>query len=82
VLAELLLRDEPNLIAEYERRRRPASERSLTPTRFAHRVLGLPGWVVPNACRRPVLRWFGRRPATVERVLRSVSTLFQEQPSG
>lgn len=78
VLAELLLRGEPNLIAEYERRRRPANERSLRPTRFAHSALGLPGWMVPNACRRALLHWLSRHPAPVQRVLHSVSSLFQE----
>jgi 2-polyprenyl-6-methoxyphenol hydroxylase-like FAD-dependent oxidoreductase len=81
VLAELLLRGEPNLIAEYERRRRPANERSLGPTRFAHTALGLPGWMVPNVCRRALLRWLSRHPATVQRMLRSISTLFQEAPA-
>jgi len=80
VLAELLLSGEPNLIAEYERRRRPASERSLTPTRFAHRALALPGWMIPNVSRRSLLRWLSRHPATAQRALRSVSTLFQERP--
>jgi 2-polyprenyl-6-methoxyphenol hydroxylase-like FAD-dependent oxidoreductase len=78
VLAELLLRGEPNLIAEYEHRRRPANQRSLGPTRFAHTALGLPGWMVPNVCRRALLGWLSRHPALVQRVLRSVSTLFQE----
>ena len=78
VLAELFLRGEPNLVAEYERRRRPANERSLGPTRFAHLALGLPGWMAPNTCRRALLRWLSRHPAAVQRVLRSVSTLFLE----
>lgn len=81
VLAELFLRGEPNLIAEYERRRRPANERSLGPTRFAHTALGLPAWIIPNVCRRVLLRWLSRHPATVQRTLRSVSTLFQESPA-
>jgi 2-polyprenyl-6-methoxyphenol hydroxylase-like FAD-dependent oxidoreductase len=78
VLAELLLRGEANLIAEYERRRRAANERSFGPTRFAERAFNLPGWMVPNACRRVLLRWLSRHPATLQRTLRSVSTLFQE----
>ena len=78
VLAELFLRGEPNLIAEYERRRRPANERSLGPTRFAHTALGLPGWMVPNVCRRAPLHWLSRHPAPVQRVLHSVSSLFLE----
>ena len=81
VLAELLLRGEPNLIAEYQRRRRPANERSLGPTRIAHSALALPGWMIPNVCRRVLLRWFTRHPAAVRRVLRSVSTLFREVPT-
>ena len=78
VLAELMLRGEPNLVAEYERRRRPANERSLGPTRFAHTALGLPGWMVPNVCRRGLLRWLGRHPGPLQRTLRSVSALFRE----
>jgi 2-polyprenyl-6-methoxyphenol hydroxylase-like FAD-dependent oxidoreductase len=81
VLAELILRGEPNLVAEYERRRRPANERSLRPTRFAHSALSLPGWMAPNVGRRALLRWLGRHPAPAQRVLRSVSTLFQEAPA-
>jgi 2-polyprenyl-6-methoxyphenol hydroxylase-like FAD-dependent oxidoreductase len=80
VLAELFLRGEPDLIAEYERRRRPANERSLRPTRFAHPALGLPGWMLPNVFRRSLLRWLSRHPSTVQRALRSVSRLFQEKP--
>ena len=79
VLAELLLNGEPNLVAEYERRRRPASERSLTPTRFAHRALALPDWMIPNMSRRVLLHWSSRHPATAQRALRSASTLFQER---
>jgi len=81
VLAELLLRGEPNLIAEYERRRRPANERSLRPTQLAHTALGLPGWMAPNVCRRALLHWLSRHPAPVQRVLHSVSSLFQEAPT-
>ena len=80
VLTELMLRGEPNLVAEYERRRRAANERSLGPTRFAHAALGLPGWMVPNVCRRALLHWLGRHPGPVQRTLRSVSALFQESP--
>ncbi len=78
VLAELLSRDEANLVSEYERRRRPANERSLRPTRIADSALGLPGWMVPNVLRRALLRWLSQHPARVQRALRSVSTLFQE----
>lgn len=78
VLADLFLRDEPNLVAEYERRRRPANERSVRPTRFAKNLLGLPGWAMPLTCRRELIRWLGRHPAAVARMLRTVSTLFVE----
>jgi len=78
VLAELLLRGEANLIGEYERRRRAANARSFGPTRFAERAFNLPGWLVPNTCRRALLHWLSRHPARVQRGLRSVSTLFQE----
>jgi 2-polyprenyl-6-methoxyphenol hydroxylase-like FAD-dependent oxidoreductase len=79
VLAELLLRGEANLVSEYERRRRPANERSFGPTRMAEMFFNLPGWLAPNACRRALLRWLSRNPARVQRLLRSASTLFQER---
>jgi 2-polyprenyl-6-methoxyphenol hydroxylase-like FAD-dependent oxidoreductase len=78
VLAELFLRGESDLIDQYERRRRSANERSFRPTRFAEKVFQLPGWTVPNACRRALLRWLSRHPAPVQRTLRAVSGLFQE----
>jgi monooxygenase len=78
VLAELLLRDEPNLVAEYERRRRPANERSMRPTRIGQASLGLPGWLLPSGCRRALLRWLSRNPAPLRRTIRAAATLFQE----
>ena len=44
VLAELLLQGHPRLVTEYERRRRPANERSIGPTRVGALMLALPEW--------------------------------------
>ena len=80
VLAELLLSNAPDLVATYERRRRPANERSMTPTRAASHVLGVPDWLVPTAAAKAGLHLFARHPAMFERVLQNISTLFVERP--
>ena len=79
VLAELLLSNTADILAEYERRRRPANERSMTPTRVARRVLGAPGWLVPTSAARGMIRWLARHPATFGRALKNISTLFVER---
>jgi 2-polyprenyl-6-methoxyphenol hydroxylase-like FAD-dependent oxidoreductase len=79
VLAELVLRKEPNLLAEYERRRRPANERSMGPTRVAARITGLPEWVSPSTIFLSMVRWVGRHPSLMRRAIRSFSTRFQEK---
>lgn len=80
VLAELLLGNAANLVAEYERRRRPANERSMTPTRVAEHVAGVPDWLVPTAAAKAGLHLLARHPAMFERVLQNISTLFVERP--
>jgi len=79
VVAELALRNEPNLLAQYERRRRPANERSMGPTRVAARVTGLPEWVSPSTIFLSLVRWVGRHPSLMRRAIRSFSTRFQEK---
>jgi 2-polyprenyl-6-methoxyphenol hydroxylase-like FAD-dependent oxidoreductase len=79
VLAELALRNEPNLLAEYERRRRPANERSMGPTRVAARITGLPEWVSSSTIFLSMVRWVGRHPSLMRRAIRSFSTRFQEK---
>ncbi len=79
VLAELLLGNAPDLVAEYERRRRPANERSMTPTRVGEHVLGVPDWLVPTAAIQDMLRLLSRHPAMFRRLLQNVATLFVER---
>ena len=79
VLAELALRNEPNLLAEYERRRRPANKRSIGPTRVAVSVWSLPEWCSPASFFLSMVRWVGRHPSLMRRAIRSFSTRFQEK---
>lgn len=81
VLAELLLSNAPDLVATYERRRRPANERSMTPTRLSDRLLGAPDWLVPTVAAKAGLHLLARHPATVANLLQNVSTLFVERPA-
>lgn len=78
VLAGIALRNHPNLLEEYERRRRPANERSMRPTRGAALILGLPEWCSPASAFFSVVRWVGRHPALLRRFIRSAATAFQE----
>jgi 2-polyprenyl-6-methoxyphenol hydroxylase-like FAD-dependent oxidoreductase len=83
VIAEAALERPGQLLAEYERRRRAATQRSLSLSRGATRVLSLP---------RPVLslglavlpwaaRWLNNRPATFGRFLRTAAEAFRERPA-
>ena len=78
-LAEIALSDESQLLAAYERRRRPANERSMAPSRIFSRVLSLPDIVlfpwVPVLLRLPT--WF---PSLALRGLRYLSTAFLDEP--
>jgi 2-polyprenyl-6-methoxyphenol hydroxylase-like FAD-dependent oxidoreductase len=80
VLAELALRDEPNLISEYECRRRPANERSMRFTRAGALLFGLPRWLLPVAPVFGLVRRLSRHPSFFARRLRFVSTAFLEKP--
>ncbi len=79
VLAELILSNAPDLVATYERRRRPANERSMTPTRVGDHLLGMPDWLVPTVAAKAGLHLLARHPATVANLLKNVSTLFVER---
>ena len=80
VLADLLLANTPNLLAEYERRRRPANSRSVRPTRYASMAFRAPKWVLPTFAIKGGIRWLSRHPKAAEHMFREVSTLFVERP--
>jgi len=79
VLAQLFRRGGPDVLAEYERRRRAPNERSIGPTRLGATFFNLPGWLLPKAVRRALLQGLSRHPELVERGLRSLSTRFAER---
>ncbi len=79
VLAELLLANTPDVVSEYERRRRPANTRSLRPTRAANFVLGLPDWGRALIPWRTFGRLVGRHSLMIRHVLRFLSEAFQER---
>jgi 2-polyprenyl-6-methoxyphenol hydroxylase-like FAD-dependent oxidoreductase len=74
-MAELLMDGDEDIVASYERRRRPANERSLGITRRAARVMILPEWMI-RAGLPIVFSQFNRRPDFISRGLLSVSTAF------
>ena len=76
VLAELSLRGGPNLVAEYERIRRPANQRSFGPTRTVSRLLGLPDRLAPFGLLVNLVGCVGRQRWLLRRALRSTSELF------
>lgn len=79
VLAELLISGHPNLLEEYERRRRPANERAFSPTRYAAAFWSLPEWFLPRALFRAGLRYLTRSPERMARLLQGAATAFQER---
>jgi 6-methylpretetramide 4-monooxygenase len=79
VLAEIALSNQPRLLEEYERRRRPANERSMSPTRGAAFIFGLPDWCFPGSMFFSVLPWVRHYPSLLSYFLRSVSTTFLEK---
>ncbi|MGH9532424.1 MAG: FAD-dependent oxidoreductase, partial [Terriglobales bacterium] len=76
-LAEIVLGNHPNMLAEYERRRRPANQRSLLFTRVAARVFGLPNWCLRLLPFGP--RQVMGRPWIVRRFVQTAATAFQEK---
>ena len=79
VLADLALGDQRNLLAEYEKRRRPANARSIRPTRAAALILSLPQWLSPLSVFFSLVRSAARYPSLMRHFLRSTSTMFQER---
>jgi 2-polyprenyl-6-methoxyphenol hydroxylase-like FAD-dependent oxidoreductase len=79
VLAELALGNHRNLLAEYERRRRPANARSISPTRTVALILSLPRWLSPFSVFFAIVRSVARYPSLLRHFLRSSSTMFQER---
>jgi 2-polyprenyl-6-methoxyphenol hydroxylase-like FAD-dependent oxidoreductase len=74
-----LSRNPGDASAEYERRRRPANERSIRPTRVVAKLLGLPSWSRPSA---GLFRWLaGLRWLDFAKVraLRSLAGSFRER---
>jgi 2-polyprenyl-6-methoxyphenol hydroxylase-like FAD-dependent oxidoreductase len=77
VLAELAAGDEKNLVAEYERRRRPANQRSIRPTQIAHFMFGT--WPLPGEFFVGMLRWMSGHPRAMARLLRGAGSAFVEK---
>ncbi|MGH9650918.1 MAG: FAD-dependent monooxygenase, partial [Terriglobales bacterium] len=75
-LAEIVLTNHPDALAEYERRRRPANQRSLLFTRVAARVFGLPNWCLKLL---PGPRHVMGRPWIARRFVQTAATAFQER---
>jgi 2-polyprenyl-6-methoxyphenol hydroxylase-like FAD-dependent oxidoreductase len=82
VIAEVALKRPRDLLAEYERRRRSPTQRSLSLSRGAARLFSLPRpvlylglMVVPWAAR-----WLNKRPSIFGRFLRTAAEAFQERP--
>jgi len=78
VVAELALGNRSNLLAEYERRRRPANARSISATRAAALILSLPHWLSPLSVFVSIIRSVAPHPSLVRHFLRSFSTMLQE----
>lgn len=77
VLAELGLADAKDLLAEYERRRRPANERSMEFSKWATRLWSLPGWCGPVSIFQNILRCLARYPGVMRRAVRTAATAFE-----
>lgn len=71
--ADLRRRD---LLAAYERLRRPANRRSLWFTRGAARVLGLPEWLLPTPLLFRLVGLFGSRRWLLSQFVRVAATAF------
>jgi 2-polyprenyl-6-methoxyphenol hydroxylase-like FAD-dependent oxidoreductase len=83
VIAEAALERPKQLLDEYERRRRAPTQRSMSLSRSANRVLSLPRFVLHMGLA--MLPWAARRlnnrPARFGRLLRMAAEAFREQPT-
>ena len=77
VLAEVFLSGKKKVIEEYEKRRRPANERSVSFTRRGAQLLNLPA-VMVNTLLPLGLRWINGHPETFERGVKAASRAFAE----
>ena len=78
-IAELMLAGERNLLTAYQRRRRPANDRSVRITRSASAMFSLPHAVAFNAITMGLLRLMIRQPAVVARGIRLISRAFVDR---
>lgn len=78
--ADLVRENVPDLLGEYERRRRPANRRSLRFTRNAAGLLRLPSYCLPGFALRGVFRWVCRHPSALVNSIRYASTAFRANP--
>ena len=76
-LAQLALGNEATLLEEYERRRRPANQRSLEFSKWATRLWSLPDWCAPVSIFEFLLRSLSRYPAVMRNALQSAATAFR-----
>jgi 2-octaprenyl-6-methoxyphenol hydroxylase len=77
VLAELVTGGADNLLAEYERRRRPANAASIRPTRVADWVWSAPRWLSPVRLAPFIARRVAQCPVLQRQFMRSNAGLFQ-----
>jgi 2-polyprenyl-6-methoxyphenol hydroxylase-like FAD-dependent oxidoreductase len=79
VLAELILSGDQDVLATYERRRRPANRRSMRFTRLAAWAFGLPEWMLLSSPLFWLARLVGNRTTLIARTIRFASTAFLER---
>jgi 2-polyprenyl-6-methoxyphenol hydroxylase-like FAD-dependent oxidoreductase len=77
-VAELALGGERDLLAAYERRRRPANRRSMRFTRATAFAFGLPEGLIFNRLSAWLLAQVGSRPPVAARFVRTLATAFLE----
>jgi monooxygenase len=77
VLAGLITGGTGDLLAEYERRRRPATAASIRPTRIADWVWSAPRWRSPVPIAPFLAHRMGRCPTLQRRFMRSNASLFR-----
>ena len=78
-IARLALAGERDLLAAYERIRRPANRRSLRFTRGAALAFGMPEWLVPTRLLFWLVGQFGSRQWLLSRFVRTAATAFLDR---